>query len=417
MKKFKFTFLVLAVASLFIVSRFYIWKYWPTNYSDVRTDYERYARMWHYGLKPYTHHQYEYPPLTIPILFLPLKYEHWGVNYYHNYRFLVLVTDIAFFSFFALTVNKLFKKEQGKKLAVLGSYIFFTTLAKDFFYEGLDLMFISSFLMSLLLPVWLDSKKLGSKILIWTFFWMSTAIKFLTLPLMIPLFLINYSHWKKDLAAMMIGFFIIWVIPLYIFRSTLLLPFTLGFDRPMKYSSFPSYIVQVIGSQTETETHSSLPPDFAYYGPVSEKVNQVFGVLFPLSLAIFLGWSGRLIIKNKLYSKSEKLLPMLRFTGIYLFTLFFFAKIFSQPFHIWYMAPLALYPVLAKKKLYLLIWLLASIMIINDMTPWFYLPSGKTLNIPNYLWGYLLKFIPMALVYGYFLRPLKLPPTDKHKSK
>lgn len=50
---------------LFSLSRFYIHKYWPTNYSDVRTDYERYARMWGYGLIPYTHHMYEYPPLTI----------------------------------------------------------------------------------------------------------------------------------------------------------------------------------------------------------------------------------------------------------------------------------------------------------------------------------------------------------------
>jgi hypothetical protein len=416
---------------LFSFSRFYINKYWPTNYSDVRTDYERYARMWHYGLIPYTHHMYEYPPLTIPLLSLPLKYEHWGVNYYHNYRFQVMLVDIAFFTLFVGSVYRLFKKNSFvKKLTIVSFYILITTIAKSFIYDGLDLIFMSSIFTSFLLFVWLDTKEMLGKTIVWTFFWISTAIKFLTLPLMIPIFLIIYSNWKKDFSSFITSFILIWGIPIIIFRSTLLVPFILNNNRPIKNSSFPAYIIKLIDYQSNTETKGNIPPDFEYTGPISSIVTKATKIIFPISMLVWLLYSVKYVLKKKKYKikynlkslsktikseifkpinlkSKEQLITLLRIYGLYLFTLFFFAKIFSQPFHVWYMALVALFPFLIKKNP-LWLWVPALTMVIHDMTTLLYLPTNpesSLLNYPFFMYGYLVfKFLPMGIIYYYFIK-------------
>ncbi|MDH5533891.1 MAG: hypothetical protein OEX81_05720 [Candidatus Pacebacteria bacterium] len=429
---------LILILFLFILSRFYIYKYWPTNYSDVRTDYERYARMWNYGLIPYTHHMYEYPPLTIPLVALPLKYEHLGVNYYHNYRFEVMVVDITFFIFLVASVYKLFKKDHLiKKISIILFYILITSLAKNFFYEGLDLIFMSSIFTSFLLFIWLNTKKMLGKTLVWLFFWISTAIKFLTLPLMIPIFLIIYSDWKKDISSFLTGFILIWGIPIIIFRSTLLVPFVLNNNRPIKNSSFPAYIIKLIDYQTNTETKGNKPPDFEYTGPVTSTITNGTTILFPSAMLLWLIWSSLYIFKNKnlklnrkrknltnnlkklikfivseikyptSINKNKQLMVLLRIYGIYLFTMFFFAKIFSQPFHIWYMALIAIYPFLIKKNP-IILWIAALVMVTHDTTTLLYLPSNPDSNLFNYpyfMYGYLLfKYIPMGYVYYYFIK-------------
>lgn len=427
-------FALLFIFSVFFLSRFYIHKYWPTNYSDVRTDYERYARMWNYGLKPYTHHKYEYPPATIPLLYLPLKYEHLGVNYYHNYRFQVMVVDVVFFTFLTASVFKIFKNEKNyKKFFILLYYILLTTLAKDFFYEGLDLIFMSTVFSSFLLIYWLNTKKILSKTTIWILFWLSTAIKFLTLPLMVPLFLVVYSDWKKDIVSFITGFIIVWGIPIIIFRSTLLVPFVINGNRPLKNASFPSYIIKVIDYQTHTEKKSSKPPDFPYTGPVSTVVTKMTSVVFPISIFAWMSYSFWLILKKKKYklelkskvlwkiikeevfrphslSKKNKVVLLLTIYGLYLFTLFFFAKIFSQPFHIWYTALIAIFPFLIKKNP-LWLWIPALIMLTHDMTRLLYLPTNPDSSLfgyPYFLYGYtIFKYIPMAWVYYYFIKHSK----------
>ena len=416
------------ITLIFSFSRYYINKYWPTNYSDVRTDYERYARMWNYGLIPYTHHMYEYPPLTIPLVYLPLRYEHLGVNYYHNYRFQVIVVDIIFFIFLTASVYKIFNKDHYlKKFLILSFYIFITSLSKNFFYEGLDLIFMASTFTSFLLFIWLDTKKMIGKTLIWLFFWISTAIKFLTFPLMIPIFLVIYSNWKKDFSAFLTGFILVWGIPIIIFRSTLMVPFILNNNRPLKNSSFPAYIIKLIDYQTHTETKSSIPPDFEYTGPVSSVVTRATSIIFPLSMLGWLLYTTQHILKKKKYKfkyklkdlikviKSEiikpvqlkpekQLVTLLKIYGLYLFTLFFFAKIFSQPFHIWYMALIAIFPFLIKKNP-LWLWIPALIMVAQDTTTLFYVPDGQTFGYPNFMWGYLfLKYIPMGIAYFYFIK-------------
>lgn len=424
-------FSLLFIFFLFACSRYYIHKYWPTNYSDVRTDYERYARMWSYGFTPYTYHQYEYPPLTIPLLYLPLKYEYLGINYYHNYRFEVMIVDMTFFIFLTASIYQIFKNDTDlKKYLILGYYILLTTLAKDFFYEGLDLIFMAAVFSSILLVYWLDTKKVVNKTIVWFFFWLSTAVKFLTLPLMVPLFFIIYSNWKKDLTAFAVSFILVWGIPIIIFKSTLLVPFMVNGNRPIKNASFPSYIIKLIDYQTHTETKSNKPPDFPYTGPVSSFVTKTTTIVFPLSVLLWMIYSLQLILKKKKYSlklkisilrkvinkeifrphslsKQNKLVLLLTIYGLYLFTLFFFAKIFSQPFHIWYTALVALFPFVIKKNP-LWLWIPALIMLTNDMTRLLYLPTNPNSSLfgyPYFMYGYLIfKFIPMALVYYYFIR-------------
>lgn len=371
----KRTWFILALAAFFL-SRLYILFNPPVNYSDVFHDYRRYAEMWASGLTPYLKHLYEYPPLTIPVLYLPEVFNRLNIgHYYQNYRLQIFLLDLVISYFIFRQIIKL-KTKPAIKILSLIFYNLAPVIAKDFFYEGIDWIFIGS----LSLAIIYSSRRL----LFWILFWLSTGIKLLTAPLA-AVFL------KKDWRQMILGFILVWGLPLLIFRSSLGVMFVYNNARAIKYASFPSFVVETVNYFTHSEVRRNEPPDFEWQGPVSDTAEKVVGIVFPLSLFLVLvyAWS-----KPKTYAFSLKI------SLIFFLTMFFTAKIFSQPFHLWYVPLIALYPFKSTKH-QLLMMGLALLLLIVDTTPWIRYPAEYK------FYAYLfLRYLPMA---GLLWLSIKLP--------
>ncbi|MBD3279769.1 MAG: hypothetical protein GF390_03590 [Candidatus Pacebacteria bacterium] len=383
------SFVKIILIILFVISRTYIYLNPPEFYSDVTADYERYANTWRYGLTPYRMVLYEYPPATIPLLALPLEIDQLGIgNYYANYRFQIMVIDAVFFGLLLIVLPKLAWFDQQKYWPLL-AYLGLTSLAKNFFYEGIDLAFAAAIIISFIVLLWSRTQTQNKKhahqafllkVISWTFFWLSFAIKFLTFPLIIPLWLIHRSvNLKKDLAAVMTGCLVVWGLPLMLYRTSLGVSVVYNLRRPIKYASFPAYLIRWVDYFTNTETQIMKAPDFERVGPISTVVTNGLQIVFPLAILLILWWAVNLLVKKlvkkpllkgvkhqlthpaqtlktywqlflgqdiklKQVDQQNKLFYLLKIYGIYVFVLFLTAKIFSQPFHIWYLPLLVLFP-------------------------------------------------------------------------
>ncbi|MCG2692104.1 hypothetical protein L6272_04745 [Microgenomates group bacterium] len=306
---------------LFLVSRVYILKNPPPSYSDVFHDYRRYAEMWQSNITPYFNHLYEYPPLTIPLLYLPevLNQQNIG-HYYENYRFQIFILDAIIFIFILKALIKLKTKPISKYLS-LGFYLVAPMIAKDFFYEGIDWVFTGSLALAIIY--------LSRKLLFWILFWLSTGIKLLTAPLAL-VFL------KKDWKQMILGFLLVWGLPLLIFRSSLGVMFVYNNERGIKYAAFPSFVVETINYFTHTETRRNQPPDYELQGPVSAAAEKAVSVIFPLSILLVLFYGK----KNKLDTYAGRI----KISLIFFLTIFFTAKIFFQLFLFLYFPLLLFFP-------------------------------------------------------------------------
>lgn len=408
---------------LFLSTRIFILANPPEYFSDVTAYYEVYANIWRYGLTPYLEHLFEYPPAAVPLISIPLDLDQMGIGkYYLNYRIETFLIETAFFIFMYLSMGKVSWLKK-KKLLLLSSYIVLTTVAKNFFYEGLDLAFTAAIFSSFLSILWYKSGKVAGQTLTWTLFWLSTAIKFLTLPLMVPLFLVLRTDWKKSIIAFVAGFLIVWGLPLAIYRSSLQVSFVYNLSRPIKYASFPAHLIRWADLFTESEEQSKLPPDFEFLGPVSDTVTRVNKLVFPLSVALVLLWSSYTLIKMKSGKKklslalllSEVKKPkqlkvadqftfLLRTYGVYVFVLFLTAKTFSQPFHIWYLPLLVLFPFTSQKKWWLAFGMML-LMVALDTTEWLHLsqPLRDYEALPVPLLRDSLRFIPMGVMIALLL--------------
>lgn len=359
---------------LFLLSRWYILANPPQNYSDVFHDYRRYAEMWQSGITPYFEHLYEYPPLTIPLLYLPEALNQLNIShYYQNYRFQIFILDIIIFIFVLQAILKLKTKPISQYLS-LGFYLLTPMVAKDFFYEGIDWIFIGSLVLAIIF--------MSKRLLFWILFWLSTGIKLLTAPLVL-VFL------KEDWKQMILGFILVWGLPLLIFRSSLGVMFIYNNERGIKYAAFPSFIVETINYWTKTETRLNQPPDFELQGPVSQAAEKAVGIVFPLSIMLVLLYARR---------KSLNYTFAIKISLIYFLTIFFTAKIFSQPFHLWYVPLIALYPFKSIKH-QLAMMALALFLLIVDTTPWIRVNEQLMVfnPLPLKFFSYLfLRYVPMA---------------------
>jgi hypothetical protein len=332
--------------------------------------------MWADGLTPYLKHLYEYPPLTIPLVYFPEALNRLDLgHYYQNYRFQIFLIDLLFSFFIIRQIVRLKIPDFNRRLA-LGFYLAAPVIAKDFFYDGIDWLFSVSFALALIF--W------GQKQLFWLWFWLSTGIKLLTAPLA-AVFL------KRDWRQMLLGFILIWGLPLLLFRSSLSVIWTYNNARGIKYASFPNFIVEVINQSTHSETRREQPPDFELIGPVSTTVQKIVGLVFPLSILAVIIYGWRL---PQTYPAAVKI------SLVYFLTIFFTAKIFSQPFHLWYVPLIVLFPFKNLKQQFL-IMALALILLVVDTTPWIRYPNEFKLQV--YFW---LRYLPMA---GLLWQSIKLP--------
>lgn len=433
MKFFNQKITLIFVLILFAVSRWYIFSNPPASYSDVKADYERYANMWWYGLPPYLEHLYEYPPATIPLLLTPLALDQNGIGkYYSNYRTEILIIDTVFFIYLLFLIPKI-PWLSKRKFESLLAYIVLTTFAKDFFYEGIDLAFTASACVSFTLLYFMPNEKSSKKswfveTLIWAFFWLSVAIKFLTLPLIVPLFLfLHRGKLVQQILTVIIGFFIVWGIPLAMYRSSLQVMFVHNNNRPIKYASFPAHIIRWANSFTKSEEQRMVAPDFEYQGPISNQVTKVNKIIFPLAIlstisamawVIWLKTASdkrisvqsiqEFMFKPKQLDAKSQLSIMLMCYVLYIFVLFITAKIFSQPFHIWYIAPVVLLPFQKKLHWYLVAGL-CLLMILLDMTTYLHIKNNFLVfnKVEIGLLRDTLRFIPMFIIIGMVIQELK----------
>lgn len=371
------------------------------GYSDVKQDYERYANMWKYGLTPYYEHLYEYPPASIPFVYLPLEIDlaGWG-NYYTDYRIFLSLVELMFFVILLLTVYR-FNTSPLIKIVSLGFYILSGMWAKDYWYEGLDLIFSLSLGFAFMSRYLLTQRKYLSKILFWTFFWLSTALKFMTLPLALPFFLLAVKKWKEEVVASAIGFMLVWAIPLLYFRTALSVSVVFHLGRPLKYGSLGTLIIKTINDVTHTEIQTDILPHLPMAGPVTQIVERTFSILFPLAMlatiALTSVWAWK---KGRGYSQSSvtAIASYIRISLIYFLILFLTTKVFSSPFHIWYVPLLAMFPY-AYIKQQVMAMVLALFMLGMDTTPYF--KVSDTVRIAMITLEHIrdwFRFVPMVMM-------------------
>lgn len=335
---------------LFLISRIWVLQHPPATYSDVSHDYERYANQWRYGLTPYRQIMFEYPPAAIPLLALPLELDQRGFGkYYQNYRVQLFVLEFLIFAaiIYGISKSESIRKTKDLRMWVaLSFYIIAGVLGKDFWYEGLDLMFFGSLSIGLVLLLAEESHAFLKRIAVWAMLWLSVAIKIMTLPLAFPLFLTKTLSLKKELVACCIGALVIWGVPAVLYRSSMAVFVVFHANRPMKYGAFGTYIVEAVNDYTKTEHRLMEGPDFPMVGPLSNTITRASAVGFPIAVIIFLIYAffqGRTFPIGKIgrFSRFEY---MVRMSLIYVFIQFLTGKTFSSPFHIWYVPLLAIYP-------------------------------------------------------------------------
>lgn len=331
---------------VFFVSRGYILLHPPKDYSDVSHFYERYANMWRYGLPPYFKHLFEYPPAAVPLISLPLTIDQAGFGYYYfNYRLETFLIEFLLYIFILITLSKTFPMG-WRRNAAIAFYCLAPLIAKDFWYEGIDIAFGASLTLALVSFFLFKKQRFCHKVIFWALFWLSTAIKFVTLPLCLPFFIIKNKNIKKsfknELLACILGFILIWGAPLAIFRSSLSVAIYFHAKRPLHGSSFPAFIVETVNRFTHSETYR----DLEWFGPLTQKALFLSFVFLFINTFLVIGWA---LIKKLKDKKISPYVLMLKTSLIYLIAFMIAGKIISPPFHIWYLGLLAIFPYKDKK--------------------------------------------------------------------
>lgn len=387
---------------IFLLVRAFVLLNPPEYYSDVSHDYERYANMWWYGLPPYLKHLYEYPPATIPLLITPLAIDLAGLGvYYQNYRVQIFVIEAIVYFFILKVLKKTFIPSFAKYAAVI-FYNLACLIAKDFWYEGIDLIFAGSLTLTLASFLLIKKHNLKSKILFWSLFWLSVAIKFITLPLFLPFLLIKKKNFKEELSACISGFLLIWGVPLLIFRSSLSVFLFFHAKRPLHASSFPAFIVYTLNHFTQSEQIINLE----WFGPLSQKVLFWSPIFLSTIIFLVLFWGIKKFLINK---KANPYVLMTKISIVYLIIFMLSGKIFSPPFNIWYVPLLTIFPYKNKKTQFLFFFLGIWSLIFNTTN---IVKLPETIMIYPFAWSYLrnlFRFPPLVTILYLVIRQRALP--------
>lgn len=317
---------------IFISSRFYIFQN-PPPY--VRY-FEEYANIWHYGWPPYLMHWYEYPPASIPFVSGPLLLDLSGVGTYRlNFRLMSLCFDALLF-LTMLKVMQQLKYSNTTKLLNALFYIFLTVKAKDFMYENLDLLFGITMFLPAVAPLLLDK---GKSVLIWLSYWLGTGLKLVNAPLGLLYFFSTNQPLYKRLIVPVITLVMIWAIPLAIYRSSLSVIIIYHKDRHLQVESFPSLIVRGMNLVTKSEEiYFSNYKSFDLRGPISDVVLP----LSTVSMVLYMSILCLYIFKHR--DRTNDPIYMMKVTLIFIFGYFLTNKVFSTPYHLWYLPLLIVYP-------------------------------------------------------------------------
>lgn len=396
----------------FVVSRMYVLMNPPfvegkngqpsTGYSDVKQDSERYANMWYYGLTPYRKHMYEYPPIAIPFVSIPLLVDLAGYgHYYQNYRIEIFLFECILFVMMYMALQRIWKQRSWRMFISLLFYCVIGAVGKDYWYEGLDLLLIGFFMMALITQYLWGTDKLWKRIIFWALFSASFGVKYMTAPLALPLFWMQRKRWKQEMLAGILGFMLVWGVPIALYRSSLSVMVLFHTARPLKYGAFGTWVVWAINDFTHTETQTNILPHLPIVGPAAQTTEKILGILFPLSILLSIGWGTWQIQRMKKSSPEHDLRMSIMITLFYFMAIFLSNKVFSSPFHIWYIPLIVMMPLISIKE-QLLLMLGAGWMFVLDTTPWIKVPEEKIGNVvPLVRIRDFTRFIPMFLMLNY----------------
>jgi len=285
---------------------------------------------------PYLKHWYEYPPASIPFVSGPLLLDLSGFGKYRlNFRLMTLAFDAILFVVMLRVMHKI-KYPPLTKLANALFYILLTIKAKDFMYENLDLLFAITMFIPAVAPLLLNK---GKGFVQWFTYWLGTGLKLVNAPLALLYFFDSKQPLMKRMIVPIITFVMIWAVPLAIFRSSLSVIIVYHKDRQLQVESFPSLVVRGANIFTKSEEiYFSSYKSFDLKGPISNVVLP----LSTISEVIIMGLLCLYIWVNR--DRASNPFFMMKVTLLFIFSYFLTNKVFSTPYHLWYLPLLVVFP-------------------------------------------------------------------------
>ncbi len=351
----------------FILSRLYIWFARPMAFTEIIYSYMPYANLWASGTKPYLQQWYEYPPATIPLFYIPhvidmaTRFKLVHLNYLDAYRSQLLLWDTGLFFLLWLTLKKIAKSQKMHWIALL-YYILLMMKAHDFAYDTMDLTFGASIILGVVAPVLVTGWK--GQITSWFGFFLATALKYVNAPLA-PLYaLIERREFKRTAISAIIGFLLIWAVPLAIFRSSILVSLVYQNIRGIQIDSAPAIVLRTMNAFTHSEHVIEVFKNYEIAGPLTDKAKSIEKYFFPAAVAAYLLASSVYVLKNKSLDANWS---RIHFTYGYVLIFFLTGKVLSTPFLLWMIPLVAVYP-FRKDKQQLTAIFLSSLAIFATMT-------------------------------------------------
>jgi len=329
---------LLIAISIFAISRVYIFLNPPAY---VRY-FEEYANIWYYGWPPYLKHWFEYPPATIPFISGPLLLDLHGVGKYRlNFRVMILCFDALLFGLILRVLSKL-KFPPLTRLVNVLFYVLLTVKAKDFMYENLDLLFAITLFVPAVAGLLTEK---GKSWIQWMMYWLGTGVKLVNVPLGLAYLLDNTRSWKQKILIVLVTGALIWALPIAIFRSSLSVILVYHKDRTLQVESFPSLLVRGVNLFTKSETiYFSQYKSFDLKGPISKVILPISTVALLLGMLILIIY----ILRNR--DQADQPVFLMKTTLLFIFIYFITNKVFSTPYHLWYLPLLTVYPYKNNKE-------------------------------------------------------------------
>lgn len=355
----KFSLTAKLIIALFIITRLFIWVYRPIEFTEIIYSYMPYAHLWAEGTRPYLEQWYEYPPLTIPLFYLPHLIDYVTLNsflhfsYLQAYRGEILVIDVALFILVWQALIKLKTKSAIKWLA-LSYYCLTTAKANHFIYDSMDWVFASALTLSVAPPLifnFVNKKKLKpllDKLQTWLGYWLAVGLKLLNAPLGLPLLILDRKK-KHHWLAMILAGGLVWGLPILLYRSSLAVMFVYHSMRGLQVDSFAAIVVRTINSFTHTESIIEIYKNYEMVGPVTAQALKLMSVIFPLSLIAYVIWISYQAW-HLIDDEHKKTSFKISFTFGFIILLMLVSKVLSRPFMLWHIPLLVLLPVKTIKQ-------------------------------------------------------------------
>lgn len=348
---------------VFILTRGYIWWERPLEFTEIIYSYMPYAHLWASGTTPYLEQWYEYPPLTIPLFYLPhvvdmatLGWESWSghINYLQAYRGLMMLIDIALFGLVWQSLRR-WKARTSVTVTALLYYCLLTAKAHDFIYDTMDWAFAAALALSvapaLLAPRVAASKDAATSLLAarwitdlqnWLGYWLAIGLKLMNGPLGLPLAIVERRRWRANWPALVLAGGLVWGVPLLLYRSSLQVMLVFHQLRGLQVDSFTAIIVRTINSFTHTESIIEVYKNYETAGPLTTSALAILDKVFILALVGFVGWATWQAWHWRANRHPE--LFKLSVTFGYIILLMIISKVLSRPFMLWHVPLLAMIP-------------------------------------------------------------------------